>query len=118
RAENDAVMLFCMIESAAGLAALDEIAAVPGLDGLYVGLNDLLADMGIPGRHDGPEVDKALRAIVAASARHGLVPGAGGAPFPAQQVKWIRAGIRFLMSSSDIGLVRRGGMDAIARIRE
>jgi 2-keto-3-deoxy-L-rhamnonate aldolase RhmA len=112
RAENDAVMVFCMIESRAGLDRIDEIAAVPGLDGLYLGLGDLLADLGLPGAFDGPEVGDALRRLVETTRRHGLVAGSGGAPTRALQLRAIEAGVRFLMTSSDLGLIRTGAAHA------
>ncbi len=42
------VLLFAMIETRAGLAAIDEIATVPGLDGIYVGPGDLSLALGAP----------------------------------------------------------------------
>ncbi|MRH28057.1 aldolase [Microbacterium sp. SYP-A9085] len=108
RAENDAVMVFCMIESREGLDSIEEIAAVPGVDGLYLGLGDLLADMGIPGEFTSPEVGDALRTLVDVTRRHGLVAGSGGAPSPQLQLRAIAAGVRFLMTSSDLGLIRSG----------
>lgn len=116
RAENDAIMLLCMIESRAGLDAIEEIAAVPGLDGLYIGFADLLADLGTPGDFDGPAVAEALRLLADVTARHGLVAGSGGAPTPSLQLRAIRAGVRFLMSSSDLGLIRTGARAARERI--
>ena len=108
QAENDAVMVFCMIESREGLDRIDEIAAVPGLDGLYLGLGDLLADLGTPGAFDSPVVDQALERLVEVTGRHGLVAGSGGAPTRSLQSRAIRAGVRFLMTSSDLGLIRSG----------
>jgi len=76
-AEADAATLvFAMIETAEGLANADEIAAVDGIDGLYVGPSDLA--IGIGGRGPGdPAVqeafDDALRAVRAAASRHGKV---------------------------------------------
>lgn len=112
RAEDDAVMLFCMIESRDGLAALDEIAAVPGLDGLYLGLGDYLADIGAPGAFDSPEALSALERVVEACERNGLVAGSGGAPALPVQLRAIRSGVRFLMTSSDLGLIRSGATRA------
>jgi len=44
---NDTIVTYGMIETPAGLAAVDEIAAVPGLDGLFIGPADLSLALGV-----------------------------------------------------------------------
>ena len=53
---NDATMVIVQFESAAALDKTEEIVAVDGVDLVLVGLNDLLADWGIPGQYDHPRV--------------------------------------------------------------
>jgi 4-hydroxy-2-oxoheptanedioate aldolase len=53
--------LLVQVESVAGLAALDEILAVEGVDGVFIGPSDLAADMGYMGDPSGPEVQAAIR---------------------------------------------------------
>src|SRR5262249_50184139 len=53
---NDVCLLVCMIESVEGLDNVEDIAAVPGVDVVHLGTNDLLADMGKPGRFDNADV--------------------------------------------------------------
>ena len=73
---GDELCLLVQIESVAGLAAVEEIAAVDGVDGLFVGPSDLSASMGHRGRPRHPEVvaavDDALRRIVAAGKPAGV----------------------------------------------
>lgn len=57
---NDQVCLFVQVESRAGLAALDDILAVPRLDGVFIGPSDLAADMGHLGNSGHPEVKAAV----------------------------------------------------------
>ncbi len=57
---NDEICLIVQIESRAGLAALDEIAALDGIDGLFIGPSDLAADMGYLGQPGHPEVTAAI----------------------------------------------------------
>lgn len=57
---NAQICLIVQVESLAGLAALDEIAAVQGIDGIFIGPSDLAADMGFPGNPDAPEVRAAV----------------------------------------------------------
>ncbi|RWR06186.1 aldolase/citrate lyase family protein [Paenirhodobacter populi] len=57
---NDQICLIVQIESRAGLAALDEVLAVDGLDGVFIGPSDLAADMGYLGKPGHPEVQHAV----------------------------------------------------------
>ena len=56
---NEATMVIVQFESAAALDKTEEIVAVDGVDMVLVGLNDLLADWGIPGEYDHPTVREA-----------------------------------------------------------
>lgn len=73
---NERTLLFAMIETAEGLANVDDIAATPGIDGLYVGPSDLA--LGIGGAAPGDpaiqeQFDRALEAVLAAARTHGKV---------------------------------------------
>jgi 2-dehydro-3-deoxyglucarate aldolase len=58
---NDHLALIVQIESAKGMAAVDEIAAVEGVDGIFVGPADLAAALGHLGNPNHPEVQAAIR---------------------------------------------------------
>ena len=66
-----------MIETAEAIDNLDEILSVPGVDAIYVGPADLGVSLGLsPYGNDGnPTFDDALKTIVDACRRHGVVPG-------------------------------------------
>jgi 2-keto-3-deoxy-L-rhamnonate aldolase RhmA len=51
---NDSCLLVCMIETVEGLQNVEAIAAVEGVDVVHLGSNDLLANMGKPGKFDYP----------------------------------------------------------------
>lgn len=76
---NDQICLLLQIESRAGLAALDAIAATEGVDGVFIGPADLAADMGYLGNPAAPEVqaevEKALKRIQAAGKAAGILSG-------------------------------------------
>lgn len=88
-----------MIESAAGVANADAIAAVPGVTGFYVGPSDLSNSLGLP--RDDPEVEAAIAAVVGVCAARGLACGitAGAEDMPRR----IAQGFRIL------GAGRAGG---------
>jgi 4-hydroxy-2-oxoheptanedioate aldolase len=57
---RDEICLIAQVENQKGMAALDEILAVDGLDGVFIGPSDLAADMGFLGQADVPEVKEAV----------------------------------------------------------
>ncbi len=73
------------IETGQGAAAADEIAAVDGVDVLWLGHFDLTSFMGIPAQFEHPRYLEAVRGIVAAAERHGKVAG-----FMATDETWAR----------------------------
>ena len=72
---NDRVCLLVQVETVAGLAELDAIAGVDGVDGVFIGPADLSASMGYLGQPTHPEVRKAIDAAITAIARVGKAPG-------------------------------------------
>ena len=74
---NAEICLILQIESRAGLAALDDILAVQGIDGVFIGPSDLAADLGYLGQPDHPKVKAAvldaLRRIRAAGLTAGVL---------------------------------------------
>lgn len=98
---NENTLVVCMIESVEGLKNIDDIAAVDGVDGLLLGLTDLLADMGKPGALNDPAVLDAVDRLIAATRRHGKFAGCGGDNDLAHQAEYIRRGVRFISVQSD-----------------
>ena len=68
-------LLIALIETPGGVAAADEIAALPGVDIVWLGHFDLTNFMGIPGQFDHPDYLAAVDGIVAAARRHGKPAG-------------------------------------------
>src|ERR1017187_3230455 len=79
------VMVVAVVENTAALSHIDEIAAVPGIDVLFIGTSDLSFSLGLRGRQDHPRLDNAIARIVAAGKRNGKILGRpGGVP---EQIK-------------------------------
>ena len=72
---NEEICLLVQIESRAGLAALDDIAAIEGIDGLFVGPSDLAADMGHLGQPGHSEVTAAIADAFSRIAQAGKARG-------------------------------------------
>lgn len=87
---NRTILAIAMIETADGLANVDEIAAVPGIDALYIGPADLSLALGRQQRVDqtDPIMVEALEKVLAAARRHGKVAGlhTGSAVYARQMV--------------------------------
>jgi len=74
---GDRPLCLVMIETRAGLEAAEEIAATPGLDGIYAGPSDLALSLGLQPtiRLEHPPVLEALETVRAACAAAGIVAG-------------------------------------------
>ena len=115
---EDAILLFAMIETADGLAHLDEIASTPGLDGLFVGPADLSLGMGLDTFADltDPALLTVLDSIVGAAGEHGLTPGIH-APSPTNASAMAGRGFRFVSCAADEDLLRGASEAAIQGTR-
>ena len=102
---NDKTLVICMIETVEGLNNIEEIAAVPGVDVLHIGCNDLLMNMGLPGAFGSPPIMAAMEKIIAAANRNGKFAGLGGDRDPGRQAHFIRQGVKFVTTQTDIAML-------------
>lgn len=72
---NDEVLVIVQIETQRGIENVGEIAAVDGVDVLWVGHNDLSNSMGIPGQFDHPDYLRAVDRFLEACEENGKAPG-------------------------------------------
>ena len=75
RVVNERILGIVQVEAPGTVADADEIAALDGVDVLFVGPADLSHSLGVPGRFDDPAYLEALRTVVAACERHGKAAG-------------------------------------------
>jgi staphyloferrin B biosynthesis citrate synthase len=102
---NDSTLVVAMIETPEGLENVEEIAAVPGIDVIHVGTNDLLVNMGMSGQFDAPEIIAAQDRVNRACAANGIHAGCGGNRSVARQAKAVRNGAQFLTTQTDIAFL-------------
>jgi 2-dehydro-3-deoxyglucarate aldolase len=102
---NDQICVMVQIESRAGLAAAADIAAVDGVDCLFVGPSDLAAGLGHLGNASHPEVQAAMQTIFEAARAHGKPIGIL-APVEADARRYIELGATFVAVGSDLGVFR------------
>ena len=115
---NDNTLVVCMVENQEGLDNVEEIAAVPGVDVVHVGSNDLLTAMGRPGTFGSPEHIAALDRVIAACKKHGKIPGVGGDRNLARQAEFIRKGALFITTNSEIAFMMAEGTRVTTELRK
>ena len=110
-------LLIAQIETLAGIENVEAIAAVEGIDVLWIGHNDLTNSMGIPGQFDHPDYLRAIDRFLAACARGGKAPG-----IMATSVEGARAqlaqGFRMLAYWGDLWLYAQALGQGLAALRE
>jgi 4-hydroxy-2-oxoheptanedioate aldolase len=119
---NDEMLAFAMIETRQGMENLDEIAATPGLDGLYVGPADLTLGLA-PGRlapgfdREEPEMVSALKQIVAACKANGIRAAVhcGTPEYAARAIGW---GFDMTTVSGDSRLLAAAAGASVAKFRQ
>lgn len=104
---NDRTMAFAQIETRRAVENVDEIAAVEGLDGMFVGPNDLACDLGCTGQFETPEMDEAIACVLAAAKKHGKPCGIV-ASNPKFLRKWAARGMTMFSCDSELGLLKKG----------
>ncbi len=69
------ILVVVIVEEASALEHVDDIAATPGVDVVFIGTGDLSFSLGLRGQQDHPRVEEAAAQVVAAAKRHGKVAG-------------------------------------------
>jgi 2-dehydro-3-deoxyglucarate aldolase/4-hydroxy-2-oxoheptanedioate aldolase len=113
---NQETLLIAQIETVAGLEQVDAIAAVDGLDVLWIGQNDLTSSMGICGQYSHPRYCAAVEAVLAAARRHGKAAG-----FMATSIdlgrELLAQGFRMLAYGGDLWLYQQALREGLTALR-
>lgn len=108
------VSLFVQVETAAAVEAAGEIAAVDGVDGVFVGPSDLAASMGLLGQQSHPDVTAAVIRTFDAVRAAGKPVGVNAFD-PAVAQGYLDAGASFVLVGADVALLARGSEALAAR---
>jgi 2-keto-3-deoxy-L-rhamnonate aldolase RhmA len=111
RAIHERTLVICMIETRAGLENVDAIAAVDGVDVIWLGHFDLTNFLGIPGNFSHPQYRDAVKRIAEAARKHGKAAGYMAAD-AALGREYLGHGYRMIASGTDQGLLQ----NAIAQL--
>ena len=101
------VFTICVVEEASAVEEIDSIAATPGIDAIFIGTSDLSFSLGLRGKQNEPELDRAIARIVSAAQRHGKFLGRpAGNPDAAR--RHMEQGFLLFQMPTEIGLMELG----------
>jgi 2-keto-3-deoxy-L-rhamnonate aldolase RhmA len=114
---NESVVCVVQIETPTAVENVDEIAAVPGIDGLFLGMGDLAMALGQPADVTGVRMDEARARVLAAAGKHRKLSGAFA--YGLDVARAYRAeGFDLLGVGNDIKLLREGVQRTMTAIRD
>jgi 4-hydroxy-2-oxoheptanedioate aldolase len=116
RASNEGTSVIVMAETRTAIDNIDEIVAVPGVDAVFFGSNDLSFSLGFPGQMQHPEVVAAIEHGVARALAAGVAPGVL-APTVADFHRLRKIGVRYIPMVVS-GLIGNALRAAVAGARE
>jgi 4-hydroxy-2-oxoheptanedioate aldolase len=115
---NRQTLLAVMLETPAAIENADAIAAVDGIDILFIGTNDLCAQMGISGNYGHPSVRSAYQRTIEACRTHGKWAGMGGVYDPEIMAEHIKAGVQFVLGGSDLSFMMSSASQKTKQLRQ
>ena len=115
---NASNLIAVMLESSNAIANAEAIAAVPGIDVLLIGTNDLCLEMGVQGQLGHAKVVDAYARMIAACKKHSKWPGMGGVYDDTLMQQYIDMGSRFILAGGDLGFLMDGAAKRAASLRK
>ena len=114
---NAATMVVVMLETPQAIANAEAIAAVPGIDSLLIGTNDLAMELGTPGNFGDERIVAAYQTVVDACRKHGKYAGVGGISDDALLRRYIQMGVRVVLPGSDFSFLQMAAAERAATMR-
>ncbi len=116
---NDATMVIVQFESAEAIERADEIASVEGVDMVLVGVNDMLASLGLAGQYEHRQVREAYARTIEACRRHGKHVGVGGlASRPNLAAEFVAMGARMISTGTDIQFLMSAATEKARQVHD
>lgn len=117
RHAHEEFCIFVQIESQQALDNIEAIAAVDGVDGMFIGPADLHASLGYPGETRHPEVTPIINQAIARIRAAGKAPGIVLTGDEQDVQTWVANGAQFIALGSDLGLLARNAERLIGRFK-
>ena len=105
------------IESVAAVNVRDKMLDVPGVDGIFVGPNDLSISLGVPDQYDTQEYQTTVKHIINTAEARGI-PVLVHHQTPELSTYWIGQGARFILHGSDRRALTEGFRSDFSQLRE
>jgi 2-keto-3-deoxy-L-rhamnonate aldolase RhmA len=116
RAANERTTVFAQIETAEGVANAEAMAAIDGIDCLWVGHFDLSCSLGIPGEFDNPKFTDAIQRTIDGARKHGKALGRL-VPDVATGHELHAAGFDFICYSGDVWVLHNALKEAVDALK-
>lgn len=112
--------VFVMVEDLDAVKNVDAIAAVPGVDVVLIGSNDLALSLGVPGDFNHPDFRSALEAVSAACKKHGKIMALAGIYDSPDIQGWVvrTLGVKWMLVQQDSSLVASGAVRALKAVEQ
>ena len=115
RANQEAAIIL-LIEGAAGIEALQDIAPIPDLDAVFLGPMDLSHSLGVPGETEHPKVLQAIADAVRHTEERRIRSGVF-TPHASKVQSWVDRGVRFVAVSIDTIIIKRAFERVVAEAK-
>ncbi len=113
---NREVLTVIHIEGERAVREIEAIIQTPGIDVLFLGPWDLSQSLGVPGKTKDPRVVELMEKVIALCRKKGVVAGTF-VRFVEEAQYWIDLGVRYMMLSTDAGLLLQASRERIERLR-
>lgn len=114
---NEEQLIIAQIETAQGVANVESIGAVDGIDVLWIGHFDLTSSLGIPGQFDHPEFQASVDRVVSVATQYGKAAGFMASSVEETQAL-VKRGFRCLAYGGDLWIYQRALSRDLEAIRE
>ena len=114
---NANTLVIVMIEEREGWRNLEEIAATDGVDVVFLGANDMMAELGLHGRFDHPQLTGMVTTVIDVCKKNGKYAGLGGVSDVELFREFIAEGVQWISSVSDLKLMLKAGREQAKALR-
>jgi 4-hydroxy-2-oxoheptanedioate aldolase len=116
RRAHEEICVLVQLETKAAVAEIEKVAAIDGVDGIFIGPADLHASMGYTGETANPAVMPVIEDAIRRIRKAGKAPGYLS-PVEADAKRMLAAGALFVAVGADVGLLARGAEALCAKFK-
>jgi len=114
---NEKTFIMVQIEDAEAIDEIEAIAAIKGVDIIFIGPSDLSHSLGVPGDFKNGKIRETIRRTIKACNANGIYCGTSGLDHEYMK-ELIAEGVRFITVASDYGMIKKGVSNAFENCRK